>query len=144
MTILRIDPKREIERATRRMGDLIRDIEKGISFEVGGFTPRVDIIEEEKQLNIFVELPGLAKDDFKVAVDEDRMLVIKGEKKRTGDTENKSYLRTERAFGAFSRSFFMPDGLDVDNISAKFSNGVLELVVPKIEPPKPKEINIEL
>lgn len=144
MTILRIDPKREFERATRRMGDLIRDIEKGISFEVGGFTPRVDIIEEEKQLNIFVELPGLAKDDFKVAVDEDRMLVIKGEKKRTGDTENKSYLRTERAFGAFSRSFFMPDGLDVDNISAKFSNGVLELVVPKIEPPKPKEINIEL
>lgn len=144
MTILRIDPKREFDRMARRMNELVRDLEKGVSFEVGGFTPRVDIIEEEKQLNVFVELPGLSKGDFKVSVNEDRMLEIKGEKKRVSDDEKLSYVRTERTFGNFSRSFYMPEGLDVDNISAKYNNGVLELVIPKIEPPKPKEITIEL
>jgi len=144
MTLVKFDPFRGFEKVGRRMSEFINDFEKGFSFEMGGFNPRVDITEDDNSLFVHAELPGMAKENVKISVSEDRMLTIKGEKKRVEKKEDKNYVRSERVWGEFSRSFLMPEYIDIEKIDAKFDNGVLELVMPKIEPPKPKEINVEI
>jgi len=144
MTLVRFEPYRGFERLGRKMNTFMDDFEKGFSFEMGGFSPRVDITEDDNNLFVHAELPGLAKDQVKVSVNEERLMTITGEKKKQEKVEGKSYIRTERNFGSFSRSFSLPDYIDVENINAKFENGVLELSLKKIEPPKPKEVEVKI
>jgi HSP20 family protein len=144
MTTFRFDPFRGFEKMTRRMQDFVNEFEKGVNFEIGGFVPRVDIIEDEKNVFVLAEMPGVAKEDVKVSVNEERLLTIKGEKKRNTDSAEKTMIRTERTFGNFTRTFVLPEYLEIDNIGAKFENGILELTLNKIEPPKPKEVDIQI
>jgi HSP20 family protein len=90
------------------------------------------------------ELPGMAKDDVKITVSSDNVLTIRGEKKREEKTEEKNFMRVERTYGSFSRSFTLPDNLDTANIAAQFENGVLNVSIPKTEPAKPKETEISI
>ena len=144
MTLLRFNPARGFESISRRMGEFMNELDKGISFEMGGFTPRADITEDELNIFFHLELPGMCKECVKISVNEDRILTIKGEKKRVELSEDKNYIRNERVFGEFSRSFVLPENIDYEKIAAKFENGVLELAIPKKEPEKPKEINIDI
>jgi len=144
MTLLRFNPARGFESISRRMGEFMNELDKGISFEMGGFTPRADITEDELNIFFHLELPGMSKESVKISVNEDRILTIKGEKKRAELSEDKNYIRNERVFGEFSRSFVLPENIDYEKIAAKFENGVLELAIPKKEPEKPKEINIDI
>ena len=144
MTMLRLDPFRGMERFGRRFNELVSDFEKGVSFEMGGFTPRVDITEDEKTLFFNVEIPGMSKEDVKISVNEDRMMTFKGKKSKPEANSEKNYVRHERVYGEFERSFMLPENVDVENISAKYNNGVLELTINKVEPPQPKEINVEI
>ena len=82
MTLVRFEPHRGFERFGRKMNHFFDDFEKGFSFEMGGFSPRVDITEDENHLFVHAELPGLSKDQLKVSVNEDRVLTISGEKKK--------------------------------------------------------------
>ena len=86
----------------------------------------------------------MKKEDVKVTINEDGLLVIKGKSAPTENRENVSILRSERNFGEFSRAFTLPDDLDKSNISAKFNNGLLKLRINKITPPAPKEIEISI
>lgn len=145
MAIYKVEPFRGFERMFRHVGELMNDIDRGgIRFEVGDFTPRVDISETETELAIQAELPGMTKDDIKITVSEDNVLNIRGEKKRETKTEEKNFMRVERSYGSFSRSFTLPGNLRTENISAKFDNGVLNLMIPKMEPIKPKELQVEI
>ena len=144
MTYLRINPWKNFERAARRMNEFASEIDKNLSIEVGGFSPKADIIEDANNYYLNLELPGIAKEDVKISVNEERVLTIKGEKKPSEGRDNNSFLRTERVFGSFSRTFIVPDNLDLEKISAKFADGVLELSLPKVEPPAPKEIEINI
>ena len=144
MTLVRFNPMRGFEKAQRRMNSFINDLEKGVSFEMGGFNPRVDITEDDKHMYVHAEMPGIPKENVNISVNEDLMLTIKGEKSKDELKESQSYVRTERAYGNFSRSFVLPENVDTENIKAKFENGVLELTLPKIEPPKPKEIEVNI
>jgi len=145
MTLVRINPWKNFERAARRINEFAGELEKGISFEVGGgFSPKSDIIEDEKNYYLHIELPGMSKEDVKISVNEERVMTIKGEKRPHPDRENHSFLRTERVFGSFSRAFVLPENLDIEKISAKCNDGVLELSLPKVEPPAPKEIEINI
>lgn len=144
MTYFRINPWKSFEQAQRRFNEFAGEIEKGAALEYGGFSPRADIVEDDKNYYLVLELPGMAKEDVKISVSEDRLLTVKGEKKPTDNRDAKSLLRTERMFGEFSRAFSVPDNLDLEHIAAKFENGVLQLVMPKIEPPQPKEIEISI
>jgi HSP20 family protein len=147
MAIVRFDPFRGLSGITRRFGDFFDDFEKGINIEYGGFSPKVDISEDEKNIFINVELPGIRKEDVKVTVNDDNVLTIKGTKKREETVEDKegdrSFVRVERAFGEFTRSFVLPDNVKSDSIDAKYENGVLNLSLEKVEPKKPKEIEIK-
>lgn len=144
MTLLRFNPARGIESISRRMGEFMNELDKGISFEMGGFTPRADITEDEVNIFFHLEMPGMCKECVKISVNEDRILSIKGEKKRKEQSEDKNCIRSERVFGEFSRSFVLPENSDFEKINAKFENGVLELTIPKKEPEKPKEISIDI
>ena len=128
----------------RRMNELMKEFDHGINFESGGFNPRVDISEDANNLYVVAELAGMTKSDIKISVNEDNVLSIKGEKKLNVIPEGKTYLRSERFWGDFSRSFVLPENLNKEEINAKFEDGVLELTIPKVEPPQPKEIEVKI
>ena len=144
MTLVKFDPYRGFESLTRRMNKVMNEFEKGFSLETGGFNPRIDITEDENKIYVNAEVAGIAKEDVSINVNEERMLTIKGEKKREEIDKDLTFIRNERSFGNFSRSFMLPESADIENIDAKFNSGLLEVVVPKIEPEKPKEINVEI
>jgi len=148
MGIVRFDPFRSFEGITRRMQNVASELEKGFNIEYGAFAPRIDIYEDEKNLYLQAELAGVKKEDVKVSINDENVLIIKGEKKRELKSENKEdercFLRVERAFGEFTRSFMLPENIDKDSISAKYDSGVLEITLAKKEPEKPKEVEIKI
>jgi HSP20 family protein len=96
------------------------------------FVPRVDIWEEEKAFEIHVAVPGVAKEDFKIEVN-DHVLTVSGERKFTKEKKDSNYHSVETQFGAFKRAFTLPENVDAGNITAKYNNGILEVTVPKDE-----------
>lgn len=144
MTMLKFEPFRGFESLAKRMNEFVGDIEKGVRFEIGDFAPRVDISEDEKNIYLHAELPGIVKEDVKVSVNEDRLLTLKGEKKRNDKVENKNFVRVERNYGSFVRTFVLPENVNFEAIEAKFENGILEVSLPKIDPVKPKDFSVEI
>lgn len=114
---------------------------------VGGrrmsWAPVVDIQEDEKEIAIVAELPGLRPEQVEVTC-ENGVLNIRGEKseERKEDDQTRRYHLVERTYGNFSRSFQLPQGLDESKIEAGFDNGILTVRVPKAALPQPKKIQI--
>lgn len=144
MSLVKFEPFRGFESLARRMNDIFGDLEKGVRFEIGDFSPRVDIAEDEKNVYLHAELPGIDRENVKISVSEDRVLTLKGEKNREEKTEGKNYFRVERNYGSFTRAFALPENINVDNVEAKFDKGVLDLTLPKAVPAKPKEVSIPI
>ena len=108
------------------------------------WSPRVDIVEDKDAYRVHADLPGLSKEDVKVTV-EDGMLTINGERKaEKREKKDGKYEYHERTYGSFSRSFRLPDHIDAGAIKASHKNGVLELLLPKREEAKPKEIEVKI
>ena len=148
MALVRFDPFRGFENVAKKMSSLVNEAEKGMSVEFGSFAPRVDIVEDDKRLFVQAELPGILKEDVKVTINDENILNIKGEKKPENKPEGENcercYIRVERNYGSFMRSFMLPDNINAESISAKFENGVLSIALDKKEPEKPKEIKIDI
>jgi len=104
----------------------------------GAATPMVDIAQREKDYQLTAELPGMEEKDIELKVTRD-MMTIKGEKKEEKEEKKKDYYLSERRYGAFQRSFQLPDGVDPDKIEANFKKGVLTVTLPK----KPEAIKPE-
>jgi HSP20 family protein len=110
---------------------------------LGGWAPVVDVNESASDVGITVELPGIDPSAVEITYEND-VLTVKGEKKSTrkeGDTETRYHI-VERTFGAFTRSFRMPKGLDESKIDAQYANGVLTIRVPKAAVAAPRKIEI--
>lgn len=105
------------------------------------WTPSTDITEDEKEYMIRMDIPGMEKNDIKINVQDGRITVT-GERKTEEKEENKGYVRQERYFGSFYRSFTLPEKLKEDGIQASFKNGVLKLQIPKDAVVKPKTIRV--
>ena len=107
-------------------------------------SPAVDIVEEKDKYLVKADLPGLKQEDIKVEVD-DGVLKISGERKyeKKEEDKEKKYHYYERSYGAFERRFVLPSDVDTEKIDAKYENGVLEIVIPKTESKKPKEIKVK-
>ncbi len=150
MTLVRFEPFRELENIGRRVNDRVNEFIKVMENDGGWdksrFVPRVDVAEDETNLYIHAELPGMARENVQVTVDEERILTIRGEKRQEEQTEDKkkNFVRIERNYGSFTRSFTLPDNVNAEAISAVFENGVLNLTLPKVAPAKPKEVNIAI
>lgn len=145
MTLVRFEPFRELEHFGRRMNEVMSTWERN-NTEKGRFVPSVDVAEDEKNIYIHAELPGMSKADVQVTVSDERILTIKGEKKQESKTKDdeKNYVRIERSYGSFTRSFSLPDNVNAESINAAFDNGVLNLTLPKMEPAKPKEVSVDI
>ena len=96
------------------------------------FVPKVDIIEDQKAFEIHLAVPGMNKEDFKIDLKEN-YLTVSGERKFKKEVEEKNYRSIETSYGAFSKTFVLPENVDAEKIEAKYNNGMLELVVPKDE-----------
>jgi HSP20 family protein len=105
------------------------------------WVPPMDLVEAEDHFVLKADLPGLSEGDVNIEV-QDGTLTISGERKSEHEQREKGWYRIERAFGAFNRSLTLPDGVDPDRIAASFSDGVLELRIPKPEERKPRRISI--
>jgi HSP20 family protein len=105
------------------------------------WTPAVDIAESDDRLTLFAELPGLAKDDVQITL-EDNVLTVKGERRFERDETKESFHRIERAYGVFQRSFHLPSNVQADKVEAAFADGVLRIAIPKQEEAKPRKIEI--
>ena len=99
------------------------------------FSPDINTREGEFAYHVEVDLPGMKKEDINIQV-EDNRLVISGERKIKDEIKEENYYKIESTFGSFSRSFSLPDDADVENIHAESQDGVLEVVVPKLETQK--------
>lgn len=96
------------------------------------FSPKVDVIENENSYEVHLAVPGVSKEDFKIELN-DNVLIVSGERKFTNEKKEKNYHSVETQFGSFSRSFSLPENVDGTKINAKYNNGILELVIPKDE-----------
>jgi HSP20 family protein len=97
---------------------------------LGDGVPRIDVRENEKEVDVEVELPGMDEKDIDVSVAEGT-LVIRGEKKAQREEKDRGYIRRERSFGRIERVVPLPDGLDLDDAKAMFKNGVLTVAIPR-------------
>jgi len=109
--------------------------------EMGTWAPAVDIYETEQELVLKADLPEVNQQEIDIRI-ENNMLTIRGERKFHNEVSQDNYLRVERAYGPFSRSFSLPNTLNTEAIKADYHNGVLSIRMPKREESKPKQIRI--
>ena len=111
--------------------------------ELASWAPAVDIYETENELVVKADLPDVQEKDIDVRV-ENNTLTIRGERKFSNEVHEDNYLRIERAYGTFTRSFSLPNTVDTEAIKAEYRNGVLTVRMPKREESKPKQIKISV
>jgi HSP20 family protein len=105
------------------------------------FLPAADVLENAQEIQVRVDLPGHDPKDLQVKV-EDGTLSIQSERKQEQGRPEGDYLRSERSYGAFARSFALPATVDPSKVEARYENGVLTVTLPKREEAKPKKITV--
>ena len=138
MTLVRWDPMRELLNMHARLAAVPEHGDDSY----GSWAPPVDIFEKGDDLVIRAEIPGVNKDDIDINV-EYNTLSIRGERKREEEYDKDRAYKTERVFGSFVRTFRLPRTVDSSRISADYTNGVLELHLPKADEAKPRRIEIK-
>ena len=143
MTLVRWDPFQELVSWSNRLNRTLTDPTTGRTEDAfGAWTPPVDIFEKDSNLVIRAELPGVDKKDIDVRI-ENGVLTLHGERKQETTINEENAYRMERVYGTFTRSFSLPTTVDPSKINALFKDGILELMVPKLETAKPKRIEIK-
>ena len=118
--------------------------------KVTGTAPAMNVMENEKEYKLEVAAPGMCKDDFKVHLNKDGNLIIEMEKKECGckgkeeDKKECRYLRKEFSYSKFSQTLLLPDNTDKEKIEAQVINGVLKVIIPKLEKVKAEDEKREI
>jgi len=148
MALIRWEPARELATIQNEMNRLFSSFFDGPppAGNAGGATlrrwiPAMDLVETDDDFVLRADLPGLTESDVNIEL-EDNTLTISGERKAEHEERKEGYYRVERAFGSFSRSLTLPEGVDPDRVRANFNCGVLEVRVPKPEQRKPRKVTI--
>jgi HSP20 family protein len=140
MSLIRWDPFRGFNALPARFGGLFgKDLEAPLS--TTAWNPLVDIFENDNEVIVKAELPGMNAKDIEVKL-ENNVLMLKGERRFEKETKEENYHRVEREYGIFSRSFALPTAVNGDKVTAEYKDGVLKIVMPKKEETKPKPITI--
>ncbi len=129
------------EQINRVFGDLVG--RTGGESNLTPWAPAVDIFETEDELVVKADLPDVNPQDLDIRV-ESNVLTIRGERKFENEVNEDNYLRIERSYGSFSRSFSLANSVNADAIKADYRNGVLTLSIPKREEAKPKQIKVNV
>jgi HSP20 family protein len=107
------------------------------------WAPSVDIYETPNELVVKADLPDVTEKDIDVRV-ENNLLTIRGERKFEKNISEDNYLRVERSYGSFSRSFSLPNTVNTESIHAEYKNGVLTVKLPKREESKPRQVKVNV
>ena len=155
MSLIRWSPARDLATFPSDIASMQREMNKvfdsffrgetdeGFPLTASSWRPAVDIAEEEDAFQVKMELPGVAKEDVKITMEND-LLTVRGEKKQEKETKGKNYHRIERGYGLFQRSFTLPVTVRGEKIEASFRDGILNITLPKSEEAKPKEIEVRV
>jgi len=134
------DPIKELQDIERRLGAVLSVNQP--ANEVKAFTPAVNEKIDEKGYHLEIDLPGVKKENIDISVN-DGILTISGERKLEKTEEKENYTKIESFFGRFERSFKLPADADLENIEAKYENGVLKIFIPRKQKPEGKKIEIK-
>ncbi len=137
------DPYREFRNLARRFDQAFTPstARRDEEMSLGSWLPPVDIAEDKDRIVLTAELPGFRQDQIEVQM-ENGVLTLRGERRFDGESNGKNYHRVERSYGQFVRSFTLPNNVDRERIQASFSDGLLEIALPKREDAKPRQIKI--
>ncbi len=108
----------------------------------GGWSPPVDIVEQEDRVILKVDLPEMNQSEIEIKVEENT-LIIQGERKFIKESPGERYLQVERPYGQFQRTFTLPKAIDQEEIKASYKDGVLRMSLPKKKDIQPKQISVE-
>ncbi len=147
MSIVRWEPFRDLMALQHRMNRLFEDrlgsFRGGEESLTGTMLPPVDIYETEQELVLEADLPGLDQNDLDIRV-ENNTLTVRGERKQSREVKEENYHRVERSYGAFARTFSLPNTVDPEKITASYHNGTLQVKMAKREESKPKQIRVQV
>ena len=151
MTLLtRFEPFREFSTMQDRMNRMNRAFRESYSPEgpeealtTTGFAPPVDIYEDEHNITLKLEVPGIDERDIDVRI-ENTTLTVHGERKMEKEEKEENFRRVERQYGSFTRSFTLPSSVDAAQVSAHYDQGVLKISLAKKAEAKPKQIKVNV
>lgn len=133
---LMMDFRREMDHLFNR--SLLRKTEEG-----GFFEPEVDVAEEKDRFIVKADIPGIKKEELDIRV-EGQVLTLKGERKQEKEAREKNYCTSERFYGSFTRSIVLPAEVKADEVKASCKDGVLEILLPKTQGAKSKEVHVKI
>lgn len=148
MTVLtRFEPFRDFSTLQDRINRVFRDSYSGQtgdeSLTTSSFAPAVDVYEDEHNVALKIEVPGIDEKDIDVRL-ENNTLTVHGERKIEKEEKEENYRRVERQYGSFTRTFTLPQTVDSEKVSATYDKGVLKIVLPKKAEAKPKQIKVNV
>lgn len=145
MTITRWDPFHGLTTLQQEVNKLFEGSLNGRNDNsaLTAWAPAVDIYETENELVLKADLPAIDEKDLDIRV-ENNTLTIRGERKFEREVKEENYLRVERTYGSFSRSFGLPNTVDTEAIKAEYKNGVLKVEMPKRAESKPKQVKVSV
>ena len=151
MTVLtRWEPLREFSAMQERMNRMNRLFRESYSPEAPeealtttGFAPLVDIYEDEHNITLKIEVPGIDEKDIDVHI-ENNTLTVHGERKIEKEEKEENFRRVERQYGSFTRSFTLPTTVDPEKVSANYDKGILKISLAKKAEAKPKQIKVNV
>jgi HSP20 family protein len=144
MTLVRWNPIREMNALHNQFHRALHAFPAWEQEEsLQSWAPAVDIFERGDDLVLRAEVPAVKKEDLDLKI-EKNILTLHGEKRRDDSVKEEHYHRVERHYGSFTRSFSLPSTVDTTRIEAHYRDGVLEVVLPKAEAAKPKQIEVKV
>jgi HSP20 family protein len=147
MTVLtRWEPFHEFSTLQDRMNRLFRETQGNSQDETltnSSFAPAVDVYEDEHNVTLKIEVPGIDEKDIDVRI-ENNTLTVHGERKIEKEEKEENYRRVERQYGSFTRTFNLPPSVDAEKVQADYDKGVLNITLPKKAEAKPKQIKVNV
>ncbi len=147
MTVLtRWEPFREFTTLQDRMNRLFRDSfgdARDEALTTSNFAPPVDVYEDEHNITLKIEVPGIEEKDIDVRI-ENNTLTVHGERKFEKEEKEENFRRVERQYGSFTRSFMLPNTVDADKVQAHYDKGILKVQLAKKAEAKPKQIKVNV
>ena len=144
-------PQSDLSAALERLTNMRAEMDRVFESTVGSFSgssaplsrwnPAVNVYQDKERFTVVVELPGFKKEEIEISLHEDT-LTIAGERKREESSEQE--FLTERLYGKFQRSLTLPTAVDAEKVKASYKDGLLQVVLPKAEEAKPKQIEVAL
>ncbi len=140
------DPFKELFDLHKEISDIFNTSFEALPAKISQeatWLPSLDISEDKDSVVIKMDLPGVKQQDIDISISADT-LTVKGERKKEEEVKNKNYHRIERFYGTFARSLRLPSYVDTNKVKASYKDGVLEILLPKTESAKPKQIKVEI